>query len=152
MKTVIISILVTLYHFIYRIIIGEATSRIDTNKAINYNSVLLHEFGFEKPIYDLLKVKAWKDKMITAKPYKFDIYKRSLTDILKSMIIAEKVHIICFFLSYLPLFLIIPFDSPLAFIITSFLASIIDIMCVIIQRYNIPRVLNLLDSHSSPIP
>lgn len=66
MKTVIISILVTLYHFIYRIIIGEGTSRIDTNKAINYNSVLLHEFGFEKPIYDLLKVKAWKDKMITA--------------------------------------------------------------------------------------
>lgn len=152
MKTVIISILVTLYHFIYRIIVGETTSKIDTNKPIKYNSILLHEFKFEKPLYDFLKVKKWKDKMITAKPYKFDIYKRSLTDILKSMIIAEKVHIICFFLSYLPLLLIIPFRSPFTFIITSFLASIIDLIYVIIQRYNIPRVLNLLDSHSSPIP
>ena len=151
-QTVIISILVTLYHFIYRIIIGETVSRIDTSKPVNYNSILLYKFKFEKPLYDFLKVKVWKDKMITAKPYKFDIYKRSLTDILKSMIIAEKVHIICFFLSYLPLLLIIPYDSPLAFIITSFLASIIDLIYVLIQRYNIPRVLNLLDSHSWRIP
>ena len=136
MQTVIISVLVTLYHFIYRIIVGEVTSKIDTNKPINYNSILI--------INSYLKVKKWKDKMITAKPYKFDIYKRSLTEILKSMMIAEKVHIICFFLSYLPLLLIIPFGSPLAFIITSFLASILDLICVIIQRYNIPRILLLL--------
>ena len=144
MEIIIISILVTLYHFIYRIIIGEITSKIDTNNPINYNSILLHEFKFEKPIYDFLNVKKWKDKMITAKPYKFNLYKRSLTEILKSMMIAEKVHIICFFLSYLPILLIIPYGSPLAFIITSFLASMIDLTCVIIQRYNIPRILLLL--------
>lgn len=144
MQTVIISILVILYHFIYRIIVGEVTSKIDTNKPINYNSILLYEFKFEKPLYDFLKVKKQKGKMITAKPYKFNIYKRSLPEILKSMMIAEKVHIICFFLSYFPLLLIIPFGSPLAFIITSFLASILDLICVIIQRYNIPRILLLL--------
>ena len=60
MKTIIISILVTLYHFIYRIIVGEVTSKIDTNKPINCNSILLHEFKFEKPLYDFLKVKKWK--------------------------------------------------------------------------------------------
>lgn len=82
--------------------------------------------------------------MITAKPYKFDIYKRSLTDILKSMMIAEKVHIICILISYLPLLLIVPYGSPLAFILTSFFASLIDLVYVVIQRYNIPRVLKII--------
>ena len=144
MKTFIISILVTLYHFIYRIIVGETISKIDTNIEINWDSMLMHEFKFEKKLYEILKVKQWKNYMITAKPYKFDIHNRSLTQILSSMLIAEKTHIICFFLSYLPLLLIIPFGAPLAFIITSFLASLIDLACVVIQRYNIPRVINLI--------
>lgn len=144
MITIIISILVTLYHFIYRIIVGELVSNIDTVKNINYNSILLHEFGFEKKLYEILNVKQWKKYVITAKPYKFDLYHRSLEEVLKSMIIAEKVHIICFFLSYLPLLLINLFGSSFAFIITSLLASLIDLACVIIQRYNIPRILFLI--------
>ena len=144
METIVISILITLYHIGFRIIIGETVSRIDTNKEINWNSSLLHEFNFEKSLYEILKVKQWKNYMITAKPYKFNIYNRTLTEILRSMLIAEKTHIICFFLSYLPLILIIPFGAPLAFIITSFLASLIDLACVVIQRYNIPRVLKLI--------
>ena len=144
MKTIFISLLVTLYHFIYRIIIGETISKIYTSKNINYNSKLLYEIDFEKKLYEIIKVKQWKKYVITAKPYKFNLYQRSFEEVLKSMIIAEKVHIICFFLSYLPLLLINLFGSPFAFIITSFLASLIDLACVIIQRYNIPRILFLI--------
>ena len=140
----LISINVTLYHFVYRIIIGETISRLDSPKDIDYNSFLLKEYRFEQRLYDIIKVKSWKNYMITAKPYKFDLYHRTFTEVLKSMLIAEKVHIICFFLSYLPLVLIIPYGSSLAFIITSFLASIIDLICVIIQRYNIPRLQSLI--------
>ena len=144
MKVFIISILVTLYHFIYRIIVGETISKIDSDKKIDFNSFLLHEFKFEKNLYEILKVKEWKDSMITAKPCKFDFYNRTPMEILRSMLIAEKVHIVCFFLSYLPLLLIIPFGNPLAFILTSFLASLIDLAYVIIQRYNIPRVVKII--------
>jgi hypothetical protein len=144
MKVFIISILVTLYHFIYRIIVGETISKIDSDKKIDFNSFLLHEFKFEKNLYEILKVKEWKNSMITAKPYKFDFYNRTSMEILRSMLIAEKVHIICFFLSYLPLLLIIPFGNPIIFIITSFLASLIDLAYVIIQRYNIPRVVKII--------
>lgn len=144
MKAVIISVLVTLYHIGFRIIVGETVSKIDTGKEINWDSALLREFKFEKNLYEILKVKQWKNLMITAKPYEFNIYNRTLIEILRSMLIAEKTHIICFFLSYLPLLLIIPFGAPLAFILTSFLASLIDLACIIIQRYNIPRIIKLI--------
>ena len=148
MVTIVISVLVILYHFLYRILIGELVSAIDSKKDINYNSILLHEFNFEEKLYDVLKVKYWKNRMVTAKPYQFNIHDRSFTELLKSMIIAEKVHIICFFFSYLPILLTFKHatssTTASAIILTSFIASLIDLSYVIIQRYNIPRLLKLM--------
>ena len=144
MLTLIISILVTFYHFAYRIVVGEIVSKLYSGKKVNYDSKLLKDCKLERVFYELLRVKYWKDKMITAKPYKFDVFYRSLEEVLQSMMIAEKVHIVCFVLSYLPLLLIIPFGSPFVFIVTSFMASLIDLACILIQRYNIPRVIRLI--------
>lgn len=147
MVIIVISILVIIYHFLYRIFIGELVSAIDSKKDINYNSILLHEFSFEKKLYDVLKVKYWKDHMVTAKPHQFNIYDKSFTGLLKSMLIAEKVHVICFFLSYLPILLTFKHSiaTASALILTSFIASLIDLSYVIIQRYNIPRLLKLIN-------
>ena len=144
MLTLIISILVTCYHFAYRIVVGETLSKLYAYKKVNYDSVLLKDCKLERVFYELLRVKHWKDKMVTAKPYKFNVHNRDLEEVLRSMIIAEIVHIYCFVLSYLPLLLIIPFGSPFAFIVTSFMASLIDLACIVIQRYNIPRVIRLI--------
>lgn len=150
MNTIVILFLVILYHFLYRIFIGELVSAIDLKKDINYNSLLLHEFGFEKKLYDVLKVKYWKNHMVTAKPYKFNIYDKPFAEVLKSMIVAEKVHVICFFLSYLPILLTFKHSTATAsmtvsaIMLTSFIASLIDLSYVIIQRYNIPRLLKLM--------
>ena len=145
MKAFIISIIVTLYHFLYRIIIGETVSKFNKYKPLCYTSIFLHNFAFENNLYKALNVKKWKNKMITAKPYKFNMFDRNLNQILNSMLIAEKVHLLCFPLSYLPMFLIIPFGAPCAFFLTSFLASLIDLACIMIQRYNIPRIIRLIN-------
>lgn len=144
MKIIVILIFTIIYHFAYRIFVGELVSIIDLKKDINYNSILLCEFSFEKKLYDFLKVKQWKKYMITAKPKQFNIYTKSFEDILKSMLIAEKVHIISFFLSYLPL-LFMSKDGVYPILVRiCLIGSLIDLLYVIIQRYNIPRVKALI--------
>ena len=137
-------IITIIYHFLYRILIGELVSMLDSKKDINNDSILLYEFGFEKKLYDFLKVKQWKNYMVTAKPKQFDIYSKSFADLLKSMLIAEKVHIICFFLSYIPILFISKTGMAQAIVSICVIGSLIDLAYVIIQRYNIPRVKALL--------
>lgn len=139
MKAYII-IITIIYHFLYRILIGELVSMLDSKKDINNDSILLYEFGFEKKLYDFLKVKQWKNYMVTAKPKQFDIYSKSFADLLKSMLIAEKVHLICFFLSYIPILFISETGIVPAIVSVCIIGSLIDLAYVMIQRYNIPRI------------
>jgi hypothetical protein len=56
---------------------------------------------------------------------------------------SEIVHEIIFVLSFMPILAIIWFGEPLAFIITSILSALFDLMFVIMQRYNRNRILRL---------
>ena len=140
MNVIIILSLTIIYHFLYRILVGELVLVVYLKKGVNYNSIILHEFNFEKKLYAFLKVKQWKNYMVTAKPNHFNIYTKSPEGILKSMLIAENVHIICFILSYLPLLFTYKLGIDTMLIVICFLGSLIDLAYVIIQRYNIPRV------------
>lgn len=94
-----------------------------------------------KRLYEILKVKNWKKKLITAKPKQFDLTVCSLEEILFNITQAEVAHEIMAFLSFVPLL----FGG--AFIpcfVISVLASLIDIVYIIIQRYNRPRIMKLL--------
>ena len=117
---------------------------LDSKKDISYSSILLYEFGFETKLYDFLKVKQWKNYMVTAKPKQFDIYSKSFADLLKSMFITEKVHIICLFLSYIPILFISKTGMAPVIVSICIVGSLIDLAYVMIQRYNIPRVMALL--------
>ena len=48
-------------------------------------------------------------------------------------------------LSFVPLVLIIPYGVPAVFILTSVFACLIDLQFVMIQRYNRPRVIRLME-------
>ena len=102
-------------------------------------------YKFEPELYKRLKVKKWKKNIITAKPEQFDISKNSMEALLHNIAQAELVHRIIMVLSFVPLILIIPYGAPAIFIITSVFSCMIDLQFVIIQRYNRPRVIRLIE-------
>lgn len=144
MLSLYVTFLTTAYHFAMRLAVGQTVTVIYRNRKFNSNSAFFRLYKFEPELYRKLKVKKWKANMITAKPELFDLRKNNMESLLHNMLQAELVHRIIMPLSFVPLALIIPYGAPTVFILTSFLACLIDMQFVIIQRYNRPRVIRLL--------
>ncbi len=134
---------VTFYHFAMRLAVGYSVEKIFA-KNINYNCKWFAPKKFEHRIYKKLKVRKWKGKVPTFNPEQFDVEKHTLDEIIRSMCIAEIVHEVIFLLSFLPIFLAIPFGDFWIFFITSIISTNFDLVFIILQRYNRPRVINLL--------
>ena len=83
--------------------------------------------------------------MITAKPEQFDIRHISMETLLHNVAQAELVHRIIMVLSFVPLVLFIPYGVPWVFILTSVFACLIDLQFVMMQRYNRPRIIRLME-------
>lgn len=98
----------------------------------------------ETQIYKFLKIKKWKGNMPTYDPDTFSIEKHSRDEIARAMCQAEIVHEIICVLSYLPIFAASVFGALPVFIITSVLASLYDLLFLIMQRYNRPRILRMI--------
>ena len=102
----------------------------------------------EQKLYKTLRVKKWKGKMATYDPSCFDPKLHSWDEIAQAMCQAELVHEVIMVYSYLPVLAAIPFGALPVFVITSLLAACFDAMFVIMQRYNRPRILKLME-HSA---
>ena len=131
------------YHFVMRLLVGKIVDQVMDNKA-DYNKKWYQLHSFEKPLYDILKVKRWKGKMPAYAPQLFDTKEHSLDEIVQAMCQAEIVHEIIVPLSFLPLLTVPLFGSFGVFLITSILAAAFDLMFVIMQRYNRPRIIRIL--------
>lgn len=145
MQTLYITFLTVSYHFLMRLIVGEIISVRYRNRKFDLNSIGFRMHNFESELYKRLQVKKWKKNIITAKPEQFDISKNSMEAMLHNIAQAELVHRIIFVLSFVPLVLIIPYGAPIIFIMTSIFACLIDLQFVIVQRYNRPRVIKLIE-------
>ena len=135
---------VTFYHFTMRLFVGYSVDKIFKN-GINCNSQWFFPKKFEQHLYKKLHVHKWKEKVPSFDPEQFDIEKRTFGEIISSMCIAEIVHEVIFVFSFLPIFLSIPFGEFWFFLITSVLSAAFDLIFVILQRYNRPRVMRLLN-------
>lgn len=130
-----------LYHFVMRLIVGLFCDKfVKTNP----ESKWFNQKPFEKKLYGFLRVKKWKKYIPTYYPEAFDIEKNTLEQIEKNMCGAEVVHEIIMFLSFVPLLFAIPFGVFSVFFITSVIASLVDFIFVIVQRYNRPRIIKLI--------
>lgn len=143
--TLFITFLTVSYHFLMRVIVGEMVTLICKKRNFSYDSFWWRTSPYEQKIYGILQVKKWKIHMITAKPEQFDIRRRTIDELLHNMTQAEIVHEIIMVLSFAPIILIHWFGAAAVFIITSIVACFIDLIFVIIQRYNRPRVMRLRD-------
>ena len=134
----------TAYHFIMRLIVGYVVNGILHNK-VNYNNKYFKPKKFEQKIYEIIKVKKWKDFMPTYNPEFYSIEKHSLEEIVMVTCQAEIVHKLIIIFSFVPVLFTLWFDSFWVFMITSIIAALIDTLFVIMQRYNRPRIIKLIN-------
>ncbi len=143
-EIITITIGVTLYHFAMRLAVGAIVNLIMKNKA-DHKSFWFREKAFEKKLYKLLRVQKWKKYIPTYNPDTFDLNKKTLNEIIGATCQAEIVHEVIMALSLLPIALIPFLNGATAFIVTSILAMLIDFVFVILQRYNRPKLVRVME-------
>ncbi len=131
-----------MYHLWLRIIMGNVTKLFK----ISYTQRWFRENAFEKKLYSLLRVKKWKGKALTYNPELFSLKDNSLESIANTMSKAETDHWVNELISLSTLFFAIIFSGGfIAFAISAVAAMLFDGQFIVIQRYNRPRVVRLIE-------
>ncbi|MBE6934533.1 MAG: hypothetical protein E7462_05760 [Ruminococcaceae bacterium] len=133
----------TAYHFLMRLLVGTIVNGILHNK-VNHSKIWFRVSKTEQKIYVWLKVKNWKNKMPTYDETLFNRHLHSWVEIVQAMCQSEIVHEIIVVLSFLPIVFAVWFGAFPVFAITSVLAAGFDLAFVVLQRYNRPRVIKLI--------
>ena len=139
-----ITIGITLYHFAMRLAVGTVVNLIMNNQA-NYKSVWFREKSFENKLYKRMRVRKWKKYIPTYSPETFDTSQKTVKEIVGATCQAEIVHEVIMVFSLLPIALIPFLGGAAAFIITSVLSMMIDAVFVILQRYNRPKLVKVME-------
>lgn len=134
----------TFYHFAMRLLVGALVSN-----RFDCRSPWFQPKAFEAPLYKALKVKKWKDRMPTYDPRLFCLTENTLEQIVRNMCQAEVVHEVIVLLSFVPMLFSLVWGSFPVFLITSILAAGIDTLFVMLQRYNRPRLVRLMNKQHS---
>ncbi len=132
------------YHLGMRLLIGSGINLLLNNR-VDYRKSWFRVSSVEEKLYKTIKVKKWKGKMATYDPSCFDSKIHSWDEIAQAMCQAELVHELIIVFSFLPIFAAVPFGALPVFVITSVLAACLDAMFVIMQRYNRPRIIKLME-------
>lgn len=132
------------YHFLMRLAVGYAVDGIFHNR-FDYNGKWFQEKKFEKHLYEVLRVKRWKDKMPTFAPEMLDIKVHTWEEIAGAMCQSEVVHSIIMVLCFVPMLATLIWGSFWVFFITSVLSACVESLFVIMQRYNRPRVVRMIE-------
>ncbi len=136
------------YHLAMRLIVGWGTLGL-IKRDLNYNGKWFSPKKFETGLYKKLRVKRWKGKMPTYNPSTFSLTEHSPEEIIRTMCISEIGHEINVIFSFVPLsFALIWGDFPV-FLVTSIAGALVDIPFVIMQRYNRPRLVRMLEKRKS---
>lgn len=130
----------TAYHLLMRLAVGNAVNAVIHNRA-DCGRAWYRPRPWEEPLYRLLRVRRWKDKLPSYDPAQFSPRDHTLDELAQAMCQSESVHLLCAALSFLPLLAARRLGAFPVFLITSVLASCVDGSFCIMQRYNRPRVL-----------
>ena len=82
--------------------------------------------------------------MPTYEPDFFDLRKHRPTEIAGAMCQAEVSHEVIVGLSFLPLAVVPLFGAFWVFLITSIASAVFDLLFVVMQRYNRPRIMRII--------
>ena len=133
-----------MYHLWMRIIMGNVTKLFK----INYKQLWFKERKFEKKLYKMLQVKKWKGKALTYNPELFSLKDYSLEEIANTMSKAETDHWINELISLSTLLFAIVWGELWIFLITAIIAMLFDGQFIVIQRYNRPRIVKIIEKRN----
>lgn len=136
------------YHFCIRLLIGILYQSLMRNRA-DYRRAWYTLHGWEQKLYRFLQVKKWKGKMPTYDTAAFDPNIHSWDEIARAMCQSELVHETNILFSFFPLIAALWFGAFPIFLITGILAAVYDLLFVIMQRYNRPRIIRLVRRQES---
>lgn len=128
------------YHFKGRLIMGELTKKWN----IRYDHSFFRERRFERKLYKLLRVRAWRGKVLTYDPSAFDVKVRSYEEIAYAMCKAEVDHWINELISISTLAFGLIWGEMWIFALACVIAMAFDVQFILVQRYNRPTVLRLI--------
>ena len=128
------------YHFWMRLILGNVTKRFP----IHHGAWWFRERPFEKKLYRLLRVRKWKEKVLTYDPAAFSVKDHTLEEIANTMAKAETDHWLNELLSLSTLLFALLWGEFWIFALTAVAAMLFDAQFIVVQRYNRPIVLRVL--------
>ena len=135
-----------MYHLWLRIIFGNITKLFKSK--IRYDGWWFKEKRGEGAFYRLIRVKNWKGKALTYEPSAFSLKENSLEQIATNMTKAETDHWLNVGISLSTLLFGLMWGKLWIFALTAFFAILFDGQFIVIQRYNRPRVVKLLNKTS----
>ncbi len=138
------------YHMAMRLAVGYSIHAVKHNR-FDYRRRWFQPLPFEAAFYRLIRIRAWKKKIPTFLPASFDIREQSLESVIMATCQAEVVHEVIAVLSFLPLLAAIPFGAFAVFLLTSLAAAAIDMVFVMLQRYNRPRLMRLMQKQATDV-
>ena len=131
-------------HFMLRFIAAFIVN-LFPEKCFDYRKKRFQPKKWERSLYKALGVRKLKGRVPTYDPAQFDFELLSVEQIIYNGCHAETVHLLIALMSFLPLLYTLIFGSFPVFLITSLLAAGFDLVFVVVQRYNRPRLLKLLN-------
>ena len=129
------------YHLWMRIIMGNVSKLFK----VSYKHLWFKEKAFEKKLYTFLKVKKWKGKALTYNPELYSVKDRTLEEIADTTAKSELDHWINILISASTVAFGFIWGEIWIFSLTAFLAAVFDSQFIIIQRYNRPRLIRLIN-------
>lgn len=129
------------YHFWTRLIMGA----VSKHWGITYKHPFFKSLPFEKKLYGFLRVRQWRDKVLTFNPDEFLLSKRTLPEIANTMAKAEVDHWVNEIISVTAVFFSLIWGMFPIFLITSVAAMLFDAQFIVVQRFNRPKVVRLIE-------
>ena len=130
-----------MYHFWGRIIMGNVTKLFN----INYRQWWFREWAFERRFYEALAIRKWRGKVLTYNPEAFSVENHTMEEIANTMAKAETDHWINEIISLTTLLFAIIWGAFPIFLITAIAAMLFDGQFIVVQRYNRPGVVKVIE-------
>ena len=132
------------YHFAMRLMVGSLCDMIITADGI-YKRKIYSVKEKEMEFYRRIGIRKWKKIMPTYDASQFDPRKHTWEEIASACARSETIHLINALLSFLPMVLTLYFGAFPVFLVTSAAGAAFDMMFVMIQRFNLARIVKAIE-------
>ncbi len=129
-----------LYQLSARLLFGK----LNCHFRINYRQLWFREMAFERRFYELLGVRSWRGKVLTYNPELFTVENHTMEEIANTMAKVEVDHWANVIISLSTLIFGLVWGAFPIFLAVAILAILFDGQFIVVQRYNRPGVVRVI--------